>query len=341
MCISIVRLPSIKRIRDIGTLLVAAGVVFGVGGRDGSGLNELANPLAYASAEIASAAEAVESVAAGRHLGFDTSKYPGDDAMKAWREDGSYEWVGYYLPAAPCHKDTTWSGKRQALSSMGWGLAVVYVGQQTWGRTPGAAYHVTKYVKHRVRHVAKRHGKRVVYYTTKRVPVKVLVQPRAEPGSTCSTELVSASRGRIDAEDAIARTEAEGFPRGTVIFLDIEHMSNVPRAMRDYYQEWTARVIADGRYRPGFYAHTANAAMIYADVRAVYDSLGVSEEPPFWVAGNTAEFAPGKAPTDVGHAFAAVWQGVLDQVEERNGHRLPIDVNVAATPSPSTAALAD
>ena len=54
-------------------------------------------------------------------------------------------------------------------------------------------------------------------------------------------------------------------------------------------------------------------------------------------AGNTAEFARGKAPTDVGHAFAAVWQGVLDHVEERNGHRLPIDVSVAATPSPSAA----
>jgi len=327
----------VVKLRDLLTLLVAGAVVFGVGGRDGSGLQELSNPLAYASNEIANAADAVESAASGRHLGFDTSKYPGDDAMQAWRDDGSYEWVGYYLPSAPCHRDTSWSGKRETLSQMGWGLAVVYVGQQTWGRTPGKAVLVTKYVKHRVRHVRTRHGKRVVTYTTKRVPVKVLVQPRAEPGSSYSTEFVSDARGRADADDAIARTQAEGFQRGTVIFLDVEHMSNVPRAMRDYYQEWTARVIADGRYRPGFYAHTANAAMIYADVKAVYDSLNMAEEPPFWVAGNTAEFAPGKAPTDVGHAFAAVWQGVLDQVEERNGHKLPIDVSIAATPSPSTA----
>jgi hypothetical protein len=122
-----------------------------------------------------------------------------------------------------------------------------------------------------------------------------------------------------------------------VIFLDVEHMNAVPQAMREYYKAWTARVLSDARYRPGFYAHTANAALIYRDVKSIYDSLNVSDEPPFWVAGNTAEFARGKAPTDVGHAFAAVWQGLLDHVEERNGHRLPIDVSVAATPSPSAA----
>ena len=321
----------VKR-RDVLTFLVAGAVVLGVGGRQGASLADLADPISA----IETVAANVETAAAGAHLGFDTSKYPGDDAMQAWRDDGSYEWVGYYLPSAPCHRDASWSGKREQLTQMGWGLAVVYVGQQTWGKTPGKAELVTKYVKRRVKQVKTRHGRKVVSYVTKRVPVKVLVQPRAEPGSSCSTHFVSASRGRAEADDAIARTEAEGFPRGTVIFLDVEHMSTVPQAMRDYYKDWTARVLADGRYRPGFYAHTANAALIYRDVKSVYDSLNVSDEPPFWVAGNTAEFAPGKTPTDVGHAFAAVWQGVLDKIEERNGHRLPIDVSVAATASPST-----
>ena len=323
-----------KRIRDVLTMLLAGAVVFGVGGH-GSVLSELSNPLAFAATELASAAELVGSAVSGRHLGFDTSKYPGDDAMQAWREDGSYEWVGYYLPA-PCHRDVSWSGKREQLSRSGWGLAVVYVGQQTWGKTPGKAEVVTKYVKKRVRQVKRRNGKRVVTYVTKRVPVKVVIPPRAQPGSSCSTHFVSGSRGKIEADDAIARTLAEGFPQGTVIFLDIEHMNAIPGAMRAYYKQWTARVLADGRYRPGFYAHTRNAASIYADVKEVYDSMGVTNEPPFWVAGNSAEFAPGKVPTDVGHAFAAVWQGVLDKVEERNGHKFPIDVNVAATPSPST-----
>jgi hypothetical protein len=323
----------VKR-RDVLTFFLASAIICGIGGRNGSGLTDLPNPVS----EIQSVAENVEAATTGRHLGFDTSKYPGDDAMQAWRDDGSYEWVGYYLPGAPCHRDTTWSGKRETLAQMGWGVAVVYVGQQTWGRTPGKAEVITKHVKRRVRQVKRRSGHNIVTYVIKRVPVKVVVQPRAEPGSSCSTQFVSTARGRSEADDAIARTQAEGFPRGTVIFLDVEHMNFVPQAMRQYYMAWTARVLADGRYRPGFYAHTANAALIYQDVRSVYDSLNISDEPPFWVAGNTAEFSPGKAPTEVGHAFAAVWQGLLDRVEERNGHRLPIDVSVAATSSPSLVA---
>ena len=72
----------------------------------------------------------------GRHLGFDTYEYPGDEVMAAWRHrDVPYEWVGYYLPA-PCHKGRTWTGKRERLAAMGWGMAVIYVGQQTWDRRP-------------------------------------------------------------------------------------------------------------------------------------------------------------------------------------------------------------
>src|SRR6476646_2782176 len=186
--------------RDVLTLLLAGGVVLGIGGRDGSGFGDLSNPLAYASSEVESAAENIAAAARGAHLGFDTSKYPGDDAMQAWRDDGSYEWVGYYLPSAPCHRDASWSGKREQLTQMGWGLAVVYVGQQTWGKTPGKAEVVTKYVKHRIRRVKKSHGRTVVSHVTKRVPMKVVVQPRAEPGSSCSTHFVSAPRGKSEAD---------------------------------------------------------------------------------------------------------------------------------------------
>lgn len=326
--------------RDALTMLLAAAVVLGVGGRDRGDSLRIANPVDAFTTEVASGVREVAANATGRHLGFDTSKYPGDDAMQAWREDGSYEWVGYYLPA-PCHKDDSWTGKRAMLHAMGWGMAVVYVGQQTWGKTPGKAEVVTKYVRRRVRVVTHRHGKRVAHYVTRRVPMQVLVAPRAEPGSTCSAHFVSGPRGLTEADDAIARTEAEGFPHGTVIFLDVEHMSTIPRAMRDYYRQWVARVLQDGRYRPGIYAHTANAATIYQDVKAVYVAAGIREEPPFWIAGNTSDFTPDKLPTEVGHSFAAVWQGILDKVEERNGHRMPIDVNVAATPSPSTVVATD
>src|SRR5512140_733082 len=64
----------------------------------------LPNPVDEIGAAVASASASITgNIRAGKHLGFDTYAYPGDDAMLAWKQDGApYEWVGYYLPSAPC-----------------------------------------------------------------------------------------------------------------------------------------------------------------------------------------------------------------------------------------------
>ena len=240
----------------------------------------------------------------GTYPGFDTNEYPGDDVMQKWLDAGPYRWVGYYLPA-PCHKDQSWMGKRQLLERMGWGLAVIYVGQQTWDQ---------------------------------RIMTRPPVDPLTVPLDKCGRELVSGPRGRLEGDDAIRATKAEGFPPGSVIFLDIERMETMPPRMRDFYIEWTRRVMEEGTYRVGYYAHAHNANAIFADVRALLDTMGFKEfEPPFWIssAARAKAFSISKAPADVGHAFAHVWQGVIDVVEGRAGIRLPIDVNVARTPNPS------
>lgn len=289
---------------------------------------------------------------AGSYPGFDTYKYPGDDIMKKWLDAGPYRWVGFYLPA-PCHSGSTWSGKRPTLEKMGWGLAVVYVGQQTWDR-PVTSYETRYRTTTQVRNVRKRvkqtyrtkSGKRATRTVTQtvpqrvtvRTPYRVTIDPMTAPIDDCSNALVSGPRGRMEADDAIRRTEAEGFPRGSVIFLDIERMELMPPKMRDYYKEWTKRVLEDGRYVPGYYAHFHNASAIYHDVRAIFDAMGKRNlEPSFWIssAARAKAFSIEKAPEDVGHAFAHVWQGVIDVIEGRGGVRLPIDVNVARTPNPS------
>ena len=56
---------------------------------------------------------------------------------------------------------------------MGWGLAVVYVGQQTWGRTPRPL-----------------------------TPQRLAQLQKA--GKTCNADLITGERGRADADDAIA-----------------------------------------------------------------------------------------------------------------------------------------
>jgi hypothetical protein len=185
-------------------------------------------------------------------------------------------------------------------------------------------------------------GKRVARYVTRKVPVKrtvrvpvrVRVDPKKRPIDDCNAQLVNGVRGAMEARDAIRRTQAEGFPRGTVIFLDIEYMRSTPSKMREYYKAWTQQVLADGRYRPGVYAHNRNAALIHRDVKAQYVRAGRREEPPFWISGGD-DFSIDKEPHEVGHAFAAMWQGLLDVVQEWNGHELPIDVNVAQVPDPS------
>ena len=238
----------------------------------------------------------------GRHLGFDTSVFPGERALRAWKEAGApYEWVGYYLPA-PCHRDASWSGQRETIEGLGFGTAVIYVGQQTWGRAP-------------------RPGSDAARAATRR-------------GQLCSADFVHGAQGAAEGGDAVARTAAEGFPEGTVVFLDIERMERMPELMRAYYRAWTRRVLADGRFVPGVYVHAHNAETVHGDLVDEYHAAGRTGRPPVWVASGRG-FSPDKRPADVGHAFAGVWQGVIDRVVEHGGVRLPIDVNVAAVPSPS------
>lgn len=263
----------------------------------------------------------------GKHLGFDTNIYPGDRAMKAWRQSGEYEWVGYYLEA-PCHKDGSWSGTRVRLLDDGWGLAVIYVGQQTWGRKLTLAKTTTST---ELAATAVRKTSRSARTMTRRSKT-----PVAKPGDRCSATFVNAAQGRIDARDAIAKADREGFARSSVLFLDVEYMDVLPPLMRDYYRAWTRDVLADGRYRPGVYTHTRNAATIYADVSEVYSQAGIAADPPFWIAG-AGDFSRDRAPTDVGHEFASVWQGALDVMRTHNGVRLPVDISVASGPSPSVA----
>lgn len=197
---------------------------------------------------------------------------------------------------------------------MGWGIAVIYVGQQTWEGLP----------------------ERAPVADSARQPADSLRPAGAAQGSiTCSRTLLSAAQGTAEAKDAIARTAGDGFPSGTHIFLDIERMTTIPPAMREYYRAWVSSVLADGRFRPAIYAHQRNAAEIYTDVRAVFDAAGVGDEPSFWVT-SPSSFTLTSAPTDVGFRFARVWQGVLNTSETWNGATLRIDANVADSPSPST-----
>lgn len=243
--------------------------------------------------------------APGSHPGFDVRRYPGDSAMRRWRRPGSpFEWVGYYLEA-PCRTDHSWVGTRARLARQGWGTAVLYVGQQAW-------LHVGPHDVTRAR----------------------ATTGAARAGGACSPALLTAARGTLDADEAIRGARADGFQRGTVLFLDVERMDSVPRAMRDYAGAWFRRVLADGEYRPGVYVHALNADVVHDDLRTAFAAAGVEETPRVWVAAPRG-FAFGQRPDASGFPFAAVWQVILERPETWQGISLTVDVNVADRPSPS------
>jgi glycoside hydrolase-like protein len=253
--------------------------------------------------------------------GFDTSIYPGDAAMSAWLKPASpYGWVGYYLEA-PCHRDPSWMGKRATLTGMGWGLAVLYVGQQTFDGLP---------------------------FLDLRPPRSNVARPSARAGImtpataaeiessavTCSRTLLTTEQGTTDAIDAVTKTASEGFPNASVIYLDIEPMQTIPSSMDAYYRAWVQQVLADGRFRPGIYVSKSNAQAIYEGVARAYADMHVTGTAVFWVS-STSGFSLNKSPTDVGLPFARVWQGILDVSQSWSGVSINIDVDVAAMPSPS------
>jgi hypothetical protein len=230
------------------------------------------------------------------HPGFDTARYPGEAVMRAWYGASPYRWVGYYL-ASPCHRDASWTGTRAALARIGWGTAVLYVGQQAFENQA---------------------------VTDTLPPERIL----------CSRSLLTVEQGRADASDAVAKTAADGFPPGTVIFLDIEPMQQLPAEMMIYYQAWHDGVLADGRFRPGTYAHRSNASALYPMAQTSYLRAGRRETPPFWISGGPG-FALDQPPTASGFPSATAWQGALDVLRSFAGTSLQVDENVADRPSPS------
>lgn len=257
--------------------------------------------IAVAGACAAPSSSRPAPVTPGQALpGFDASAYPGDDAMRTWRTASPYRWVGYYLPA-PCRRSTTWTGTRQRLESMGWRMAVLYVGQQTWDGVPAVASDSASRTQ----------------------------AAGVTPAPACTRELLTSAQGSLEALDAVTRASQEGFARGTTIYLDIEPMDSIPERMRSYYRAWVRGVAQDGRFRPGFYGHHSNANALFSDLRSLYTELGIPGTAPFWVARSSSSFTTAMGPSDSGFPFATAWQGRLNVSETHGGVTLLIDANVA------------
>ena len=247
--------------------------------------------------------------------GFDIAAYPGDAALSAWRFPTSpYHWVGMYL-TAPCHRDATWEGQYKRVTSLGWGTAVVYVGQQDWSAIPDMVPSSAASLRAARRPALDRSAE-------------------AMATVTCSASLLTTDQGKLEANDAVTRAAGAGVPDGSAIFLDIEYVTSVSPALLNYMSAWIAGVLSDGRFRAAIYCAKSNAETLYAAATAAYAAAQRHDSPAFWIASSSG-FTIASAPTAVGFTYAAAWQGLFDVSQSWGGVTLTIDVDVANSPSPS------
>jgi hypothetical protein len=200
----------------------------------------------------------------GTYLGFDRNRYPGDTALRLLRQTFSFS--GYWLNAPPKETSNSWEGKREVLTSNGFGFLVLFNGR---------------------------------LYRELKSPS----DPR--------------TLGKSDATVAVGAAKKEGFPAGTVIFLDQEEGGRMLPEQRVYVYAWIDDVNASG-YRAGVYCsgipanETGGATIITAnDLRDNAERRKII----FLVYNDSCPPSPGCAfprdppsPRQSGIPFAAIWQ---------------------------------
>jgi Domain of unknown function (DUF1906) len=166
-------------------------------------------------------------------------------------------------------------------------------------------------------------------------------------------------------QDAAKLAAHEGFPRGTIIFLDVEEGGRLLPLYHRYLQAWADNLSHTG-YRPGVYcsgvavdegggAHITTAD----DIRVHMGSRPMA----YWVYNDACPPSPGGTlpamppqPANSGISYATVWQYVRSPQEKEisarctgyasdgnyyapgdSAHTWFLDVNVATSSNPSAA----
>ena len=173
----------------------------------------------------------------------------------------------------------------------------------------------------------------------------------------------SVEAGMADARASAAAARREGFPEGSVIFLDVEEGGRFFDGYHAYLRSW-AESLTKEKFRPGIYCsgimvnEGEGSKIISADdIRAHIGVAGVV----YWVYNDACPPSPGcgvpqnpPAPAASGVAYASVWQYVRSPREKKVArhcrgyandgncyapgdiaHKWFLDENVATTADPS------
>ena len=172
----------------------------------------------------------------------------------------------------------------------------------------------------------------------------------------------STALGKSDARAAVARAKQEGFPAGTIIFLDQEQGGRMLAEQKAYIYAWVDGVQAGGFgtgiYCSGMAAADDEGVVTAEDIRSHAGGRKIT----YWVTNDACPPSPGCAfprkppsPIDSGTSFAEVWQFAQSpkrpeiaagcpQNYDRDGScyapgagLFTVDVNAAARADPSHA----
>lgn len=179
--------------------------------------------------------------------------------------------------------------------------------------------------------------------------------------------------GRKDAHDAIAAAQREGFPAGTILFLDQEEGGRLLPEQSAYFFAWT-ETIAASTFRAGAYLSgqpsddgpgTKGKRLMVTTAQDVHETIAAKHLHPvvMWVAQDACPPAPGCTidpatlahmhPVDSGTFDAEVWQYAQSPRRPELTHAcavtygtdgncyagvtkdLYVDLNLADSPDPS------
>jgi Domain of unknown function (DUF1906) len=173
-------------------------------------------------------------------------------------------------------------------------------------------------------------------------------------------------KGESDASDAAVLARHEGFPPGTIVFLDIEEGGRLTQAHHEYVNAWVDG-LAKANFRAGAYCSSMpvdeGEGHTITTVKDLQDHLG-GRKLAFWIFNDACPPSPGcvfpKAPPPVtqgGSADATIWQTVQSPRRKQftarcaatynpdgncyvpgdNAHKWFLDVDVASSANPSAA----
>ena len=126
----------------------------------------------------------------------------------------------------------------------------------------------------------------------------------------CGSTSLSRAQGEADGADTIAKCQAEGFPPGAIVYLDVEHFDGpMSPAMSDYYRGWLIRFCEAALCSPALTAPRRMRQRAGDRATGVHGAGGEGA-PSIWIVKSDPAFNPAASdPTGCGIPFADVWQG--------------------------------